>query len=145
MIVFELMCSNGHRFETWFKNGAAYDAQSATGDITCPCCGDTQIAKAPMAPHVARSVAKTGDRDGRDNPKQAVVESVSRVVGELKRHIRETCDYVADDFPEEARRIHYGESEERGIYGEASEKEAKDLKDEGINVQRIPWFSQHDN
>lgn len=75
----------------------------------------------------------------------AMTARLSRAVQELKRHVRETCDYVARDFPEEARRIHYGESEKRGIYGEASEKEATELKDEGINVQRIPWFSRQDD
>lgn len=142
MIVFELMCSNGHRFETWFPNSAAYDTQNAAGNIDCPYCNDNQIAKAPMAPHVARSVTKpnaSGDKE------QALAAGVSRAVRAFSRHVRENCDYVARDFAEEARRIHYGESEKRGIFGEASEKEATDLKDEGISVHRIPWFSRQDD
>ncbi len=142
MIVFQLMCSNGHRFETWFRNSSAYEAQSTAGEIACPFCSDNQIAKAPMAPHVARSSAKTRAHEGKE---QALAAGMMKVAKELRRHVEKNCDYVAKDFPEEARRIHYGEAEERKIYGEASEKEATALKDEGINVQRIPWFSHQDD
>ncbi len=142
MIVFELVCSNGHRFETWFPNSAAYDTQSATGKIACPFCADNRIAKAPMAPHVARSAAKT--RPHGEKAEDAA-SGMARAVKELKRYVKENCDYVAGDFPEEARRIHYGESERRGIYGEASDKDASALKDEGIEVRRIPWFSRQDD
>lgn len=142
MIVFELMCSNGHRFEAWFPNSAAYDAQKAAGNIACPYCTDNQIAKAPMAPHVARAVAKP---HAKERNEQALAAGMSRAVRALSQHVKENCDYVAQDFPEEARRIHYGESQRRGIYGEASEKEATALKDEGINVHRIPWFSRQDD
>lgn len=142
MIVFELMCSNGHRFEMWFPNGAAYDTQTAAGNVACPYCDDNRIAKAPMAPRVARSLAKP---DTRAEKEQAVAAGLSQAVKELSRHVRETCDYVAGDFPEEAKRIHYGESEKRGIYGEASRKEVTELKDEGIDIHRIPWISRQDD
>ena len=144
MIVFELMCSNGHRFETWFANSAAYDTQSAAGKIDCPYCNDNQIAKAPMAPNVARSVTKQPTTATADKH-QTEAASLSRAVRALSEQVKENCDYVAQNFPEEARRMHYGETEKRGIYGEASEKEATELKNEGIDVHRIPWFSrQHD-
>jgi len=142
MIVFELMCSSGHRFETWFANSAAYDTQNAEGNIACPYCNDNQVAKAPMAPHVARSVTTPRANEEKE---QAVAAGVSRAARALSKHVKETCDYVARDFPEEARRMHYGESEKRGIYGEASEQQAAELRDEGIAVHRIPWFARQDD
>lgn len=142
MIVFDLMCSKEHHFETWFPNSTAYEAQKVAGNIACPFCDDRQIAKAPMAPHVARAAAKPQAHEDKAN---ASATEVSRVVRALSRHVQDTCDYVARDFPEEARRIHYGEAEKRGIYGEASEKEAADLKNEGIDVHRIPWVARYDD
>jgi len=94
MIVFELMCSNGHRFETWFANSAAYDTQSAAGKIDCPYCNDNQIAKAPMAPNVGRSGTKhlataTAEKE------QTEAANLSRAVRALSKQVRENCDYGA--------------------------------------------------
>lgn len=135
MILFELRCGDQHQFEAWFKDGATYEVQAAAGAIVCPICGDTRIEKAPMAPRLA-----SGRGDALD-ARQAVGE-VRRVLVDLKRRVKESCDYVGERFPEEARKIHYGDSEARPIYGEATGEEARELEEEGVAVQRIPWVPE---
>jgi hypothetical protein len=135
MILFKLRCAAEHEFEAWFRDGAAYERQAGRGLIACPDCGDTSIAKAPMAPRVARSAPT--------QPPPAP-ETLRRKLQEMRRHIETHCDYVGDRFADEARRIHRGETPTRGIYGEASETESRALADEGIAVARIPWLPPSD-
>lgn len=135
MILFELRCDGQHHFEAWFKDGASYDSQVAAGEIACPICGDIRVGKAPMAPRLAKGRGSALDA------REALGEMRKVLVG-LKKKVQETCDYVGDRFPEEARKIHYGDSEARDIYGEASPEEARDLEDEGVSVQRIPWVTE---
>ena len=134
MILFALRCAADHEFEGWFRDGASFDRQSAAGKIACPQCGDTAVSKAPMAPRVARS--RSGETP---SPKR-----VREALQELRRHIESNCDYVGERFAEEARRIHYGERDPRGIYGEASADDARDLAEEGIEVKRVPWLPTTD-
>jgi hypothetical protein len=134
MILFTLRCAGEHEFEGWFRNNAAYDAQSAAGEIACPVCGDSKITKAPMAPQISRS---RGDA-------QPTPEQMRKALTELRRQVEANSDYVGDRFAEEARRIHYGETDKRSIYGEASADDAKSLHDEGIEFARIPWVSRTD-
>jgi hypothetical protein len=146
MIVYELRCSAGHGFEAWFRNSEAYDQQHAAHQIGCPICGVEDVSKAPMAPRIAKSrdaaPAKTAPQPGM-NPEQ--MRMVMTKIAELNQHIAATCDYVGKDFPEEARKIHYGEAEHREIYGEASPKEASELRDEGIAVAAVPWLRRSDS
>ena len=142
MILFQLQCADAHRFEAWFRDGAAFDAQSANGKIDCPFCGATQVTKAPMAPHLGKRRSRNESAEKRA---QEVAKQILKAVGRLRHHVERNCDYVGGNFAEEARRIHYGESEERGIYGETSDSEAVDLEDEGIEFQRIPWLPRRDN
>ncbi len=135
MILFALRCAADHEFEGWFRDGATFDRQSAGGKISCPHCGDISVSKAPMAPRVARSRAV----EATPSPAQ-----LRKALQELRRHVEANCDYVGERFAEEARRIHYGESDPRGIYGEASADDAKDLAEEGIEVSRIPWVPPTD-
>jgi hypothetical protein len=137
MIVFDLLCADGHRFESWFQTGAVFDRQQAEGAIECPLCGSHAIAKAPMAPRVGHAVEGAGEEEpAADSGRDAEMLNGLR---RLRRHIEESCDYVGPTFPEEARRIFYGETESRGIYGEASLDDAAALRDEGIDVQPLPW------
>lgn len=147
MIVFSLRCARDHDFEAWFRNGATYEAQQANGEVSCPFCGDTAIRKAPMAPNIATSRSK----ESRDPAIQAeppklegaaaeMMAELRKAVTELRDNIEKNCDYVGKRFPEEARRIHYGESQARPIYGEASAEEAKALTEEGVDVTLIPWL-----
>ncbi len=135
MILFALRCAADHEFEGWFRDGAMFDKQSAGGKITCPQCGNNDVTKAPMAPRVARS------RKAEAAPSPAHLRTALQ---ELRRHVETNCDYVGERFAEEARRIHYGESDPRGIYGETSAEDAAGLADEGIEVSRIPWLPRSD-
>lgn len=134
MILFRLACANDHTFEAWFRDNAAFEAQAARGDIACPSCGDTAVSKAIMAPRLNRN----GHGSALDAPELA--QAVRRALGEIRSQVEKTCDYVGERFPEEARRIHYGETDPRPIYGEATADEAKALDEEGVAVSRIPWL-----
>ena len=136
MILFTLRCARDHEFEGWFRDGEAYEAQRAGGEIACPNCGDTGIDKAVMAPRLGRS------RDA--GPPPAVLAEMRKTLVEMRRQIETNCDYVGGRFAEEARKIHYGETDAHGIYGEASDAESRELADEGIRVGRIPWVPPTD-
>ncbi len=136
MIVFDLSCGDGHCFEAWFRDGDTYEAQAAAGEIACPRCGDTAVAKAPMAPNLARGAARRG------------TEEPARVVHGLRAlrdQIEKNFDDVGERFPEEARKIHYGEVEQRNIYGQASAEEARELCDEGVEFGPLPWMPRRDS
>ncbi len=139
MIVFDLKCRHDHPFQGWFKNGDAFDTQSAAGEVACPICGDTKVEKAPMAPRLVKARGDAVER------RAQVMAEVTRALGDLRRQVEEKCDYVGNKFPEEARKIHYGETDARGIYGEATKEEAEALEDEGIDVAAIPWLPRGDN
>jgi hypothetical protein len=135
MILFQLRCANEHQFEGWFRDNAAYDTQAAAGEIACPVCGDSHVGKAIMAPRLNKATGQALDV-------KDVGREMRRLLGELRQKIEENCDYVGDKFADEARKIHYGDSEARPIYGEASPEEARELDDEGVDVQLIPWVGR---
>ena len=152
MIVYELRCSAGHGFEAWFRNSDTYDQQHADHQISCPVCGIGEVSKAPMAPRIARSrgepvhVQNTpapAQGQGQISPEQ--MRLVMTKIAELNKHIADTCDYVGKNFAEEARKIHYGEVEHHEIYGEASEGEAEELREEGIAIASVPWIRRGDS
>jgi hypothetical protein len=154
MIVYELRCTFGHGFEAWFRNSEAYDQQHAAHQISCPICGIEDVAKAPMAPRIGRSKSESREQTpakassnqtdlGQINHEQ--MRMVMSKIAELNQHIASTCDYVGNAFPEEARKIHYGETEHREIYGEASPSEAAELREEGIAVASVPWIKRSDS
>lgn len=140
MIVFELKCGAGHRFDAWFKDGGAYEAQAAEGSIACPTCGDTDVSKAPMAPRIGKGSAA----DRAELARAARAEARAKLV-ELRAQVEREFDYVGDRFAEEARRIHYGEADSRAIYGETTDQEAAELSEEGVGFQRIPWVPRTDS
>ncbi|MEI8395340.1 MAG: DUF1178 family protein [Rhodospirillaceae bacterium] len=160
MILFNLRCADGHGFEAWFKDGAAWEEQRRAGVAECPVCGSTDVSKAPMAPRIARSRGSsdtgrpgTGRHEvesheaGGNDSGGADDEAARRAKGEVLRQlnslcrvVEQNCDYVGDRFAEEARRIHYGESKPRDIYGEASKEQATELHEEGVVFQQLPWL-----
>ena len=142
MIVYQLKCSHGHGFEAWFRNGATFETQSADGDVACPMCGDTDVGKAPMAPNLAKS---RSHEDVAERRAREVAREILQTVEKLQREVEDKCDDVGDKFAEEARRIHHGEAEERGIYGEATDTEAVELDEEGIEFYRLPRIERRDN
>jgi len=146
MILYDLRCKTGHEFEAWFRDSSAYDRQRKAGAVLCPVCGDKKVEKALMAP----AVAKKGNRGEPNVPQQpspeaAKVAEVMQMLRHLRKQIETNCDYVGPKFAEEARRIHYKETEARGIYGEATKEESEALKDEGIEFGQIPWVPPHDS
>ena len=169
MILYTLRCSKDHLFETWFRDSAAYDSQAKATAIECPVCGSTKVEKAIMAPMVAKSAGRgrpgdevTAVSGAPDNPPPSPPVSVAgattkamrevaqsakvrRALQELRRQVEDNFDYVGPAFAEEARKIHYGEADERSIYGETSEEEARALDEEGVNVRRIPWLPREDS
>lgn len=144
MIVFDLLCGNDHEFESWFQDSAAFEKLSKAGHVSCPVCGDTKISKSLMAPAVA-GTKKKGDSKMAVSAKAAQqMGQYMEAVKELREQVEKNCDYVGEKFPEEARKIHYGETEVRNIYGEATESEAEELHEEGVEFQRVPWTPNND-
>lgn len=143
MILYTLRCSGDHGFEAWFKDSAAYDEQVAARAILCPVCSDNDIGKAPMAPRIAKGGRGEGGRETRKFA-HASSPDMREALRELRRNVEENCDYVGEKFAEEARKIHYGETDERNIYGEATDDDASELDDEGIKVGKIPWLPRND-
>ncbi len=131
MIVFNLNCDKGHGFEGWFQNSTAFEEQSGTGKLLCPICDSRKIEKAPMAPAVKG--AKKSGLSSSEEAKQA-----RQFMTKLRKIVTENADYVGPKFAEEARKIHYGEAEDRHIYGEATLDEAKELVEEGVEVAPLP-------
>ena len=149
MIVFDLKCPDNHRFEAWFKSSSAYAEQLNAGIVECPFCGSTDISKAPMAPNVptkgnARPDTAPMVRGKGDAKLNELVEEAQKVFSKLRNHVEKNCDYVGDQFAEEARKIHYGEADDRGIYGESTLEETKSLIDEGIEILPLPGNSRKD-
>ena len=140
MILFQLRCSQGHEFEAWFSNNAAWEEQSAAGLVSCPMCGETHVSKAIMAPAVSSSRRRAGN--------QAHETSVThkRVIREalvkLKEHVENNAEHVGAKFAEEVRKIHYGETDDRPVYGEATQTERDALEEEGIEVATLPWIDE---
>jgi len=135
MIKYSVKCSNDHQFDGWFKDSATFDKQAKAKQVECPRCGDTKVSKAPMAPRISKSSRSDKVIEARANE---VAREMAEAEGKIREHVEENCDYVGTQFAEEARKIHYGEADERGIYGEATIDEAKDLDDEGIDVLPLP-------
>jgi hypothetical protein len=143
VIRYSLACHSGHDFEGWFANSEAYDKQQAKGSIACPICGSTSVSKGLMAPAVATSRKKDSVRLAANVPDQQ--QELVAAVRKIRQHLTENADYVGPKFAEEARRIHYNETEKRGIYGEASSEEARSLAEEGIDFSPLPMLPEEHN
>ncbi len=169
MILYDLRCRKNHVFEAWFRDSAAYDDQVEAGEIACPTCGSRKVEKAPMAPRLAKgglaegglaegglskSSGETGEiqRAGAETSETETTKAETAKAAEAKRALRglrrkveDNFDYVGPQFAEEARKIHYGEADAHDIYGETSDQEAKELRDEGVAFTRIPWAPRQDS
>jgi hypothetical protein len=158
MIRYALNCEKGHTFESWFQNSTAFDKQAKRGLVACPICGSAKVEKAIMAPRLSRSDAEASPAVPTPPVPQLPVpqlpvpvpanaplavmsppeRELRKKLKELREHITRNADYVGTRFPEQARKIHYGEIEHRSIYGEASPDEAKELHEEGIEFHPLP-------
>ena len=148
MILFDVKCAKGHVFEAWFRDSNTADRQMARHAVACPSCGNTKTAKAPMAPRIGKK-GGTSDADRGTKTEATEMAAMSaklrKELAELRAKVESNCDYVGEKFAEEARKIHYGETDPRGIYGETSKDEAQALADEGVEFARIPWLPRHDS
>ena len=134
MIKYALSCDHDHAFEGWFGSSSDYDDQAARGLLECPLCGSRGVRKQIMAPAVSGTKAQKSAPAV--DPKMR--EMMMTAMGEVRRQVEENFDYVGDRFAKEARDIHEGKSEERGIYGEASAKEVKALVEDGVRIAPLP-------
>ncbi len=147
MKVVDLRCPHDHRFEGWFASNADLQDQMNTGRVACPLCGDTAVERLPSAPHIGAATTARGQSSGKDEERGTSPAVETPVSAEQSRqaqwlhHWRSVLarvDDVGDRFASEARRMHYGEIEERAIRGCATEPEVKALADEGIEVVSLP-------
>jgi hypothetical protein len=151
MIKYSLICEAGHEFKGWFQNSAAFDVQSANDMVICPSCGTHEVQKALMAPAVATRSNRTEPVQNRPTPgpdattHAYVPPSIEDIVRKIRAEIEKKAEYVGPDFAEEVRRIHYAESPERGIYGEATSEEVAELDEEGIPVFALPVLPEERN
>jgi hypothetical protein len=132
---FQLECKNNHAFEGWFRSNQDFDQQQTRGLLECPMCGTHRVSKTLMAPSVAtgRSKDKIAVAAG-----QAAQQQVMAKMMELAKEVKSKADNVGEKFPEEARKIHYGESKPRAIYGKATTDEVSELVDEGVEILPLP-------
>lgn len=141
MIRYALACEAGHTFESWFPSSDSYDEQSARGLVTCPVCDSAKVSKAVMAPRLARTDKAEASAPAAAQAVPMIAEPARQMRAMLRavrEHVLANSEAVGERFPEEARKIHYGESEERSIYGQVSPDEARALIEEGINVAPLP-------
>jgi hypothetical protein len=159
VIQYALACDRGHSFESWFQNSAAYDKQAKRKLIECPLCGSAKVEKAIMAPRLARKDKSTSitvredvaqaEAAPTDTTPVAMISpqehEFRKKLKELRDHLTANADNVGKKFPEEARKMHYGETEHRSIYGEASAEDAKELHEEGIAFHPLPVLPDERN
>jgi hypothetical protein len=141
MIRYNVQCDQDHDFDGWFKNSAGFEQQLEAGDIVCPVCGSLSVSKGLMTPNVAnaRKQQTAHVHDGKSP------EILMEAMRQLCRHVEKTSDDVGDKFTEEARKIHYGEARERGIYGKADVKQIEELTKEGIETCPLPVLPEDHN
>lgn len=144
MIKYNIKCENSHVFEAWFKNSDACDTQIERGIVSCSLCGSTNVEKALMAPSVPKKSNKKTETVSNQKSDAEQVEIAMKALKELRKNVEDNCDYVGNQFAEEARKIHYGETENRGIYGEATDDERAELVEEGVEVAALPWVPNSD-
>ena len=162
MIRYSLQCDRRHQFEIWFKNSADHDNQSKRGLVTCPTCGSTKVEKALMAPSLGRGTKRRSRAAAPETAPQAPTPAGSETknpvamvspqerefrakLRELRDHLTKNAENVGGKFPEEARKMHYGETHHRSIFGEATPQETKELHEEGIEIHPLPVLPDERN
>lgn len=141
MIRYSLICENAHEFEGWFSESADFDRQVASGFLTCPVCNSGSISKSLMAPSVSTARKKDEQVVAMDTARREAFVKLKEAVAAIKANSED----VGTRFPEEARKIHYGEAEARGIIGQATPDEAQSLVDEGIEIAALPVLPEDVN
>ncbi|TBW40435.1 DUF1178 family protein [Siculibacillus lacustris] len=149
MIHYSLLCDSDHAFEGWFRSSEDFDAQAAKGLISCPVCGSTVVNRAMMAPSVRTA---RGREEREEAPRRQAVmmpdpaqKMMLEALREIRKKVTENATYVGDRFAEEARRMHFGEVEHQGIYGEATADEVHALAEDGVEFQPLPTLPEERN
>ncbi|MBH67886.1 MAG: hypothetical protein CMM58_06000 [Rhodospirillaceae bacterium] len=150
MILYQLLCDQEHQFEAWFKDSRTFDKQSKRNLLSCPECGSVKVSKALMAPRIGKSTDKVAPPSKRASLESEVkltpeAHELREKLKDLRNHVEQNCDYVGNQFAEEARKIHYGEKDPKNIYGEASLNDAKELAEEGVEFTPIPWLPKENS
>ena len=149
MIRYALNCDQGHEFESWFPSSSAYDKQAKRGLLSCPHCGSAKIDKAIMAPRLSGTNREAPAEAAAPKNPVAMLSPQEREIRaklkELRDHLTKNAENVGPKFPEQARKMHYGEIEHRPIYGDASPTEAKALIEEGVEVMPLPVLPEDRN
>ncbi len=151
MIHYQLRCGAAHEFDGWFKDSAAFEKQAERCLIACPSCADTRVTRALMAPGIPRKARKEiaipapAPAPAAPAAGGVIPDAVRAALTKLRSEVEKNCDYVGQNFADEARRIHSGESKPRAIYGESTAEQAEALADDGINIARIPWLPRADS
>ena len=136
MIKFDLVCENDHIFEVSFDDSNSYEIQKKKKLIECPFCNSLKISKSVMAPNVTNKSSSTMKTINKQNK---LFSNYNKQINKIKSEIEKNFKYVGKKFPEEARKIYYGETKDEPIFGEATEKESKELVDEGISLVKLPF------
>jgi hypothetical protein len=149
MIRYALACDEGHGFDAWFGSSQAYDEQAESRAIVCPTCGSAAVHKAPMAPNLVKGAPapkekarKPGTRADRPASPKGEAKQTYALLREMRSYLETHAEDVGRDFPEEARKMHFGETEARSIYGKATADEARELVEDGIAVCPLPRFPE---
>ncbi|MGL5446987.1 MAG: DUF1178 family protein [Rhabdaerophilum sp.] len=142
MIRYALICEAGHAFESWFGSSSAFDTQSKRGLVSCPHCGSVQVEKQIMAPAIKHAEQETARPVALADPRDAEMRQFMRA---YRQFVETHAEHVGDKFAEEARKIHFGESDERAIYGEATPSEVLELREEGVEVAPLPILPDERN
>ena len=153
MIHYQLRCEQAHEFDGWYRDSDAFGKLAAAGMVECPVCGSDKVARALMAPAIAKARPARTEEPVAAQPQplpqqQAAAGPIPAqmvaLLQKMRAEVEKNCDYVGPGFAEEARRMHKGETEFRGIYGEASDTDAEELREEGIDIARLPWVPRAD-
>lgn len=152
MIRYALRCECGHSFESWFQSSSAYESQRKRHLVTCPVCDSAKVEKAIMAPRLAAKSTKAVAEPVAPNPETASplmmspeAQEIATKLRELRAHVENNAENVGRRFPNEARKIHYGDSEHRAIYGQATADETRSLLEEGVEVMPLPLLPDERN
>ncbi|PCI52036.1 MAG: hypothetical protein COB49_00265 [Alphaproteobacteria bacterium] len=166
MIVFDLKCENNHVFEAWFQNSDSYELQAEEGQVECPFCGSINIAKSLMSPNIAAKSNRSPEKRLDFIPANHIVASSANVpetmetsaedvkralehmhdtMKKYRNHVKKECEYVGEDFATEARAIHDGDAQMRGIYGEATLEETEELLNDGVDILPVPGLGKLDS
>ena len=147
MIRYDLICEKGHKFDGWFSDSSAYDLQRKRGLVECTHCGSAEIEKQLMTPGISSKSNKKSDvpQQMMTPPVDPRMQQMLHMMREMRAHVEKNAENVGENFVEEARKIHYHESEKRGIYGVATPDDARSLVEEGIDVYPLPLLPEDTN